>query len=92
MKTYLLLFVSVKFCASKYAFYTTREYVSILIFRLSLYNCLSTGQTEGVIECIMEAETIASIQVGHTKSSIMSPFNKQSLLAYIERNNTTPEE
>ncbi|KAK2184803.1 hypothetical protein NP493_252g03001 [Ridgeia piscesae] len=49
-----------------------------LDLRLSIYGCLTTGDREGLIETVVGAETIATIQKKY--AGILKSFNKKCLL------------
>ncbi|XP_055587422.1 phosphatidylinositol 4,5-bisphosphate 3-kinase catalytic subunit beta isoform [Uranotaenia lowii] len=62
-----------------------------LDFRMNPYSCISTDRRLGIIEVVLNAETIANIQKEKGMFSATSPFKKGSLLAWLKEHNTTEE-
>ncbi|KAK4875877.1 hypothetical protein RN001_012299 [Aquatica leii] len=60
-----------------------------LDLRLNPYNCISMEYKVGMIEVVLNAETIANIQKEKGLFSATSAFNKGSLLAWLKDHNTT---
>ncbi|KAF5291172.1 hypothetical protein FQA39_LY14414 [Lamprigera yunnana] len=60
-----------------------------LDLRLNPYNCISMEYKVGMIEVVLDAETIANIQKEKGLFSATSAFNKGSLLAWLRDHNTT---
>lgn len=60
-------------------------------FRMNPYSCISTDRRLGIIEVVLNAETIANIQKERGMFSATSPFKKGSLLAWLKEHNTTDE-
>ncbi|XP_053691450.1 phosphatidylinositol 4,5-bisphosphate 3-kinase catalytic subunit beta isoform [Sabethes cyaneus] len=60
-------------------------------FRMNPYSCISTDRRLGIIEVVLNAETIANIQKEKGMFSATSPFKKGSLLAWLKEHNTTEE-
>lgn len=60
-------------------------------FRMNPYSCISTDRRLGIIEVVLNAETIANIQKERGMFSATSPFKKGSLLAWLKEHNTTEE-
>ncbi|XP_058443761.1 phosphatidylinositol 4,5-bisphosphate 3-kinase catalytic subunit beta isoform [Malaya genurostris] len=60
-------------------------------FRMNPYSCISTDRLLGIIEVVLNAETIANIQKEKGMFSATSPFKKGSLLAWLKEHNTTDE-
>jgi len=63
-----------------------------LDLRLSLYECLPTGDCAGFIEVVPKAEALATIQKTHAGGGIigaMAAFSKSPLLAWLRANNTS---
>ena len=50
-----------------------------LDLRMNPYGCISTGNRLGLIEVVLNAETIANIQKG-----IIESFKKEPLLAWLK--------
>ncbi|XP_035787665.1 phosphatidylinositol 4,5-bisphosphate 3-kinase catalytic subunit delta isoform-like [Anopheles albimanus] len=59
--------------------------------RLNPYSCISTDRRLGLIEVVLNAETIANIQKERGMFSATSPFKKGSLLAWLKEHNNTEE-
>lgn len=55
-----------------------------LDLRMNPYGCISTGNRTGLIEVVLNADTIANIQKGKGTFTVMSPFEKGSLLAWLK--------
>lgn len=49
------------------------------MFRMNVYNCVSTDNRVGLIEVVLQAETIANIQKGKGMFSVSSAFRKGSI-------------
>lgn len=60
-------------------------------FRMNPYSCISMDRKVGMIEVVLNAETIAKIQKDRGTFSATSAFKKGSLLAWLKENNTTDE-
>ncbi|XP_062699657.1 phosphatidylinositol 4,5-bisphosphate 3-kinase catalytic subunit beta isoform-like [Aedes albopictus] len=60
-------------------------------FRMNPYSCISTDRRLGIIEVVLNAETIANIQKERGMFSATSPFKKGSLLTWLKEHNTTEE-
>lgn len=60
-------------------------------FRMNPYSCISMERRLGMIEVVLNAETIANIQKERGMFSVSSPFKKGSLLAWLKEHNTTDE-
>ncbi|XP_055620470.1 phosphatidylinositol 4,5-bisphosphate 3-kinase catalytic subunit beta isoform [Toxorhynchites rutilus septentrionalis] len=60
-------------------------------FRMNPYSCISTDRRLGIIEVVLNAETIANIQKEKGMFSATSPFKKGSLLAWLKEHNSTEE-
>lgn len=60
-------------------------------FRMNPYSCISTDRRLGIIEVVLNAETIANIQKEKGMFSATSPFKKGSLLTWLKEHNTTDE-
>lgn len=60
-------------------------------FRMNPYSCISTDDKLGVIEVVLNAETIANIQKEKGMFSATSPFKKGSLLAWLKEHNASEE-
>ncbi|XP_050079689.1 phosphatidylinositol 4,5-bisphosphate 3-kinase catalytic subunit beta isoform [Anopheles maculipalpis] len=60
-------------------------------FRMNPYSCISTDHKLGLIEVVLNAETIANIQKERGMFSATSPFKKGSLLAWLREHNSTDE-
>uniref|UniRef100_A0A182MDL8 phosphatidylinositol 3-kinase n=1 Tax=Anopheles culicifacies TaxID=139723 RepID=A0A182MDL8_9DIPT len=60
-------------------------------FRMNPYSCISTDHKLGLIEVVLNAETIANIQKERGMFSATSPFKKGSLLAWLREHNNTDE-
>lgn len=62
-----------------------------LDFRMNPYCCISLESRIGMIEVVLNAETIANIQKEKGMFSATSPFKKGSLLAWLKDHNNTEE-
>lgn len=60
-------------------------------FRMNPYSCISMERRLGMIEVVLNAETIANIQKERGMFSATSPFKKGSLLAWLKDYNATDE-
>uniref|UniRef100_A0A182KF04 phosphatidylinositol 3-kinase n=1 Tax=Anopheles christyi TaxID=43041 RepID=A0A182KF04_9DIPT len=60
-------------------------------FRMNPYSCISTDHKLGLIEVVLNAETIANIQKERGMFSATSPFKKGSLLAWLREHNNTDD-
>lgn len=60
-------------------------------FRMNPYSCISMERRLGMIEVVLNAETIANIQKERGMFSATSPFKKGSLLAWLREQNTSDE-
>lgn len=60
-------------------------------FRLNTYSCISMDSRLGMIEVVLNAETIANIQKEKGIFSATSPFKKGSLFAWLRDHNNTEE-
>lgn len=58
-------------------------YLQLLIFRMNPYRCISTDNRVGMIEVVLNAETIANIQKEKGMFSATSAFKKGSLLGNL---------
>lgn len=56
-------------------------------FRMNPYSCVSTENRLGMIEIVLNAETIANIQKEKGMFSATSPFKKGSLYAWLKEHN-----
>lgn len=56
-------------------------------FRMNPYSCVSTENRLGMIEIVLNAETIANIQKEKVIWSATSPFKKGSLYAWLKEHN-----
>lgn len=60
-------------------------------FRMNPYSCISMERRLGMIEVVLNAETIAKIQKEKGMFSATSPFKKGSIYAWLKENNTTED-
>lgn len=60
-----------------------------LDLRMNIYNCISTESRVGLIEVVLNAETIANIQKEKGMFSVSSAFRKGSIFAWLKDYNTT---
>jgi phosphatidylinositol-4,5-bisphosphate 3-kinase len=60
-----------------------------LDLRMNPYNCISLADRAGMIEVVLNAETIANIQKDKGVFSATSAFRKGSILAWLKDYNTT---
>lgn len=60
-------------------------------FRMEPYSCISMDKRVGMIEVVLNAETIAKIQKDRGIFSATSAFKKGSLLAWLKEHNTTED-
>nr|UIB01655.1 phosphatidylinositol-4,5-bisphosphate 3-kinase catalytic subunit alpha/beta/delta [Propylea japonica] len=56
-----------------------------LDLRMNVYNCVSTDNRVGLIEVVLQAETIANIQKGKGMFSVSSAFRKGSIFAALNQ-------
>ena len=60
-----------------------------LDLRLNVYNCLSTGVNEGLIEVVSQAETVCKIQMKQADAFVLkatsAALNKGCVLAWLKR-------
>lgn len=61
-------------------------------FRMIPYSCISMDRRQGMIEVVLNAETIANIQKERGMFSATSPFKKGSLLMWLKEHNQTEEQ
>uniref|UniRef100_A0A336MQM4 phosphatidylinositol 3-kinase n=1 Tax=Culicoides sonorensis TaxID=179676 RepID=A0A336MQM4_CULSO len=61
-------------------------------FRMIPYSCISMDRRQGMIEVVLNAETIANIQKERGMFSATSPFKKGSLLTWLKEHNQTDEQ
>ncbi len=59
-------------------------------FRLNAYGCLPTSHMEGVIEVVLNSETIANIQKKF-KHGVTAAFNKECLYRWLREHNKDEE-
>ncbi|XP_058063113.1 phosphatidylinositol 4,5-bisphosphate 3-kinase catalytic subunit delta isoform [Anopheles bellator] len=59
--------------------------------RMNPYSCISTDRRLGLIEVVLNAETIANIQKERGMFSATSPFKKGSLLAWLKEHNNSDD-
>lgn len=60
-------------------------------FRLNTYGCISMDRRLGMIEVVLDSETIANIQKEKGKFSATAAFKKSSLYAWLKDHNSTDE-
>ena len=60
-------------------------------FRLNTYSCISMDKRLGMIEVVLDSETIANIQKEKGMFSATSAFKKGSLLAWLKDYNPTED-
>lgn len=60
-------------------------------FRLNTYSCISMEQRLGMIEVVLDAETIANIQKMKVPFSAASAFKKGSLFQWLKEHNQSEE-
>ncbi|CAG2166030.1 unnamed protein product, partial [Oppiella nova] len=61
-----------------------------LDFRMNPYRCISTDHNVGLIEVVLNADTIANIQKEKAVSAIAA-FKKESLLSWLKEHNPTED-
>lgn len=61
-----------------------------LDFRMNAYRCISTDQNVGLIDVVLNADTIANIQKEKAVTAI-AVFKKESLLSWLKDHNPTEE-
>ncbi|XP_037945852.1 phosphatidylinositol 4,5-bisphosphate 3-kinase catalytic subunit beta isoform [Teleopsis dalmanni] len=61
-------------------------------FRMNIYNCISMERRLGMIEVVLNAETIANIQKEKGMFSATSAFKKGSLYSWLKEYNKTDDE
>ena len=59
--------------------------------RLNAYGCLPTSHSEGVIEIVLNSNTLANIQKMYGTFRITSGFNKESLWNWLKSHNRDEE-
>lgn len=57
--------------------------------RLNPYQCLSTGQDEGLIDIVTLSNTVANIQKLYPGLKLKSAFNKLCIYEWLKRYNNT---
>lgn len=60
-------------------------------FRLNTYSCISMDRRLGMIEVVLDSETIANIQKEKGMFSATAAFKKGSLYAWLKDHNSTDE-
>jgi phosphatidylinositol-4,5-bisphosphate 3-kinase len=55
-----------------------------LDLRMNPYGCISTGNRVGLIEVVLDADTIANIQKEKGVTKVTATFEKGSLLAWLK--------
>jgi len=60
-------------------------------FRLNTYGCISMDRRLGMIEVVLDSETIANIQKEKGKFTATAAFKKGSLYAWLKDHNSTDE-
>ncbi|KAM8927972.1 phosphatidylinositol 4,5-bisphosphate 3-kinase catalytic subunit delta isoform [Pelodytes ibericus] len=58
-----------------------------LDLRVTPYGCLSTGDKTGLIEVVMQSDTIANIQRNSSNMAATAAFNKDALLNWLKSKN-----
>ncbi|XP_075459685.1 phosphatidylinositol 4,5-bisphosphate 3-kinase catalytic subunit delta isoform [Ascaphus truei] len=58
-----------------------------LDLRMTPYGCLSTGDKTGLIEVVMQSDTIANIQRNKSNMAATAAFNKDALLNWLKSKN-----
>ncbi|XP_053547411.1 phosphatidylinositol 4,5-bisphosphate 3-kinase catalytic subunit delta isoform isoform X2 [Bombina bombina] len=58
-----------------------------LDLRVTPYGCLSTGDKTGLIEVVMQSDTIANIQRNKSNMAATAAFNKDALLNWLKSKN-----
>uniref|UniRef100_A0A670YGG4 phosphatidylinositol-4,5-bisphosphate 3-kinase n=1 Tax=Pseudonaja textilis TaxID=8673 RepID=A0A670YGG4_PSETE len=58
-----------------------------LDLRMTPYGCLSTGDKMGLIEVVMNSDTIANIQLNKSNMAATAAFNKDALLNWLKSKN-----
>uniref|UniRef100_A0A8D0C3R8 Phosphatidylinositol 4,5-bisphosphate 3-kinase catalytic subunit delta isoform n=1 Tax=Salvator merianae TaxID=96440 RepID=A0A8D0C3R8_SALMN len=58
-----------------------------LDLRMTPYGCLSTGDKMGLIEAVMDSDTIANIQLNKSNMAATAAFNKDALLNWLKSKN-----
>ena len=58
---------------------------------MKAYDCLTTGDKEGLIEPVTPAKTIASIQKDYANVKFKAAFNREALFDWIHKNNPTKD-
>ena len=58
---------------------------------MNAYGCLATGHEEGLIEIVLNSDTIANIQKKHSTLSLSAAFNKEGLYKWLQSKNPDPE-
>lgn len=65
-------------------------FMLLSFFRMNPYACLSMGDQVGLIEVVLNSDTIAKIQ--KKQSGARGAFDKKLLYSWLKSNNKTPEE
>ena len=55
---------------------------------MNVYNCVATGQEQGMIEVVRHSKTLASIQ----KTAKATAFDKKALFDWLKSKNKTEKE
>ena len=58
-------------------------FVCVWFRRMNAYGCLATGQEEGLIEIVLDADTIANIQKKNAGLAVTAAFKKDSLWKWL---------
>lgn len=61
-------------------------------FRLNTYGCISMDRRLGMIEVVLDSETIANIQKEKDKFTARAAFRKNSIYSWLKDHNTTEEQ
>ena len=57
---------------------------------MNAYGCVSTGHKEGLIEIVLQAETLANIQKSNARIKMKAPFDKESIYKHLLSRNADP--
>ncbi|XP_075071088.1 phosphatidylinositol 4,5-bisphosphate 3-kinase catalytic subunit delta isoform-like isoform X4 [Mixophyes fleayi] len=62
-----------------------------LDLRVIPYGCLSTGERTGLIEAVLQSDTIANIHLNSSRRAATAAFNKEAILNWLKSKNSRSE-
>ncbi|XP_075071085.1 phosphatidylinositol 4,5-bisphosphate 3-kinase catalytic subunit delta isoform-like isoform X2 [Mixophyes fleayi] len=60
-----------------------------LDLRVIPYGCLSTGERTGLIEAVLQSDTIANIHLNSSRRAATAAFNKEAILNWLKSKNSS---